>query len=103
MYDVHSSDHLANSLSAGVLYADDGREERDPGQERHRAPAEAGQGQVQVPHRPLLQLYGLYLACIQGDSAGQRLRFDDFIFEVLQFCPLLSTLQLPGQTVEQPN
>ena len=47
-------------LSAGFLHSVHGREERDPGEEWHRAPNEAGQGQVQVPHRPLIQLHGLY-------------------------------------------
>ena len=47
-------------LSAGFLHSVHGREERDHGEEWHRAPNEAGQGQVQVPHRPLIQLHGLY-------------------------------------------
>ena len=47
-------------LSAGFLHSVHGSEERDPGEEWHRAPNEAGQGQVQVPNRPLIQLHGLY-------------------------------------------
>ena len=47
-------------LSAGFLHSVHGCEERDLGEEWHRAPNEAGQGQVQVPNRPLIQLHGLY-------------------------------------------
>ena len=47
-------------LFAGFLHSVHGSEERDPGEEWHRAPNEAGQGQVQVPNRPLIQLHGLY-------------------------------------------
>ena len=110
--DVYVSINAENP-AAGFLHSVHGREERDPGEEWHRAPNEAGQGQVQVPHRPLIQLHGLYSELLvlldtfspcysvmrsRGCGGGIQPTFDPPFCSVLLKLALTRTSPRPGSS-----